>query len=246
MKKTIRRRRAGRKPYRRYRRGRARVSTGQYARVVETFPFAAQLYSAPPAPPNPIVTTFTSIQFNSAGPIYNQQTMSIAQMARARTVANCYQYYRLKWVEIKITPSYDTFTVPGGGPGSPYFYYMIDKGGSIPNNITSETMKRLGCKPIRLDDKTITIRFKPSVLVDTNFNAASGAVSSNMYKISPWLNTNSAPDAGVFLISQVLHRGINFFAENNGANIPFHGQITYHWDFKKPLFVEALGQETTN
>ena len=94
---------------------------------------------------------------------------TLAGSPRASGVATAYQHYRIKKITLIFRPNYDTYAP--GGTTVPYLYYMFNKSGSIPTTTTLAALKSMGAKPIRLDDKTIKISWRPSVLtqtVDTN------------------------------------------------------------------------------
>lgn len=153
---------------------------------------------------------------------------------RAAGVATAYQHYRIKKITLIFRPNYDTYTP--GGTTVPYLYYMINKSGSIPTTITLAAMKSMGAKPVRLDDKTIKISWRPSVLTQTgDTNVASGEAYSQ-YRISPWLSTNAnALNPGAFVASGIDHLGIFFYVENIGAQNNYTVETVIDYQFKKPL-----------
>lgn len=159
---------------------------------------------------------------------------TLAGSPRASGVATAYQHYRIKKITMKFRANYDTYTP--GGTTVPHLYYMINKSGSIPFNTTLAALKSMGAKPIRLDDKTITVSWRPSVLNKTTDLTAPGSEVSTQYRISPWLSTNNNTlAAGVFNPSGVDHLGIFFYVENIGAQNSYTVETTIEYQFKKPL-----------
>jgi len=180
------------------------------------------------------VNNYVTINRSSLGTAYTTSDIQLSDFLRASNVAQSYQFYRLKYVEIKFLPDVDTFNI-GAASGKPYLYYQIDKGQAISNTVTNVDLKTSGCKPIALDEKPITIRFKPAVLLSTLLDTDTGLSEPNMYKVSPMLKTN-ANTSGPFSPSPVAHQGMKFFVENNGAPLNYSAQITAHFQFMKPRF----------
>lgn len=168
--------------------------------------------------------------------MFQKNDFTLAGSPRASGVATAYQHYRIKKITMKFRSNYDTYTP--GGTTVPHLYYMINKSGSIPANTTIAALKSMGAKPIRLDDKTITVHWRPSVLNKTvDITAPGGTAEVNsQYKISPWLSTNNnALNPGVFNPSGVDHLGIFFYVENIGAQNSYTVETTIEYQFKKPL-----------
>lgn len=168
--------------------------------------------------------------------MFQKNDFTLAGSPRASGVATAYQHYRIKKITMKFRANYDTYTP--GGTTVPHLYYMLNKSGSIPANTTIAALKSMGAKPIRLDDKTITISWRPSVLNKT-FDATApggGTEVNSQYRTSPWLSTNNnAGQPGVFNPSGVDHLGIYFYAENIGAQNNYTVETVIEYQFKKPL-----------
>lgn len=183
----------------------------------------------------PSTALFSTLDANSGPPgsqVLTMTDLTLGNFARSSAIAQGYQYYRVKYLEVKVLPSADTFAP---GTGKPYFYYMIDKGNSLPLALTQFQMKALGAKPIVLDEKPIVIRWKPGVQLSTEISTTSGTTSAQKYQVSPWLNTDEDPNNVNFQPSQVVHNGLKFFAENiGGASYNYKATITAHIQFKKP------------
>jgi len=186
-----------------------------------------------------------------ANQIYNMRDIALGQFARAVQVAKAYQHYRIKKVTMEFKPSYDTFAPQNFPAGAnlqvPYLFYIIDKSGSVPTNVDTPALRQMGAKPIRFDDKTIKVSWRPSVLTET-FGQANAA---SQYKISPWLSTNAnALNPGLFVPSDIDHLGIFWKVDRNG-NLPagfeeytYDVQITVEFEFKKPLISPSTSQES--
>lgn len=150
--------------------------------------------------------------------------LKLTGYTRAEEVAKAYQFYRIKNVKITYKFPFDTF-MPAN-VARPNFYYMLDKAEAIPLTATLESLKNMGAKPRRCDEKPISISWAPSVL-----NQAESVAGSQpaQYNISPWLST-AHPD--------VLHQGVVFYAEQvlfGGVAQIYHVEIELQFEFKKPL-----------
>lgn len=169
--------------------------------------------------------------------MYVKRDFNLASIPRGAGVATAYQHYRIKKVTLIVRPQVDTFVGGGalGGYTAPHFYYMIDKSGSLPANVSIAALKSMGAKPIRLDEREIKIEFRPSVLMNTVDAGTPGVFSS--YKISPWLSTNAnVLNPGVFNVSSVDHLGLFWYAETTGAStLNYTVEATLDIEFKKPL-----------
>lgn len=182
-----------------------------------------------------------------ANTMYSLRTIALSQFPRAVQVANAYQHYRIKKVTLEFKPSFDTFT-PTSGAGVlqvPYLIYLIDKSGSVPTTVGSNDLGQMGARPIRFDDKTIKVAWRPSVLTET-FGQAN---AQSQYRISPWLSTNgNALNPGGFVPSDIDHLGIFFKVDRPGvlpagvAEYTYEVRITCEFQFKKPL-VQATQTE---
>lgn len=189
-----------------------------------------------------VLSTYTCVM----NQMYQKRDFTIANNPRAAAVANAYQHYRIKKITLIVRPTVDTFVGGGalGGYTTPNFYYMIDKSGSLPTNISLSALKSMGAKPIRLDEKTIKISWRPSVLQDVQ--DAAGAVGSRpvSYRISPWLSTNeNALNPGVFQCSSVDHLGIFWYAETptGPSTLTFNVEAILDVEYKKPMNSSLTG-----
>lgn len=188
----------------------------------------------------------------ACGQINGYFNFSLSSCDRAVQVARAYQLYRIKKIEVIVRPLFDTWMVPGALPSGtiPYLYYLIDKGYNTTSALTTfNSMRDAGCKPIRLDDRSIKISFSPCVataVYDSGVNPSNALQGYYGKPVkSPWLQTNI--NAGVtgsgspfaeWAPSSVDHRGIVIGAEQliQGANNYAQYSMTFkvHFQFKKP------------
>lgn len=208
---------------------RRRLTVRDQAGASESTPFYART-QAPGSTTRNFVSGGKGTVFN----VYSSADFGLNDLFRSVAIASQYQFFKIAYLELSILPDADTFA-PGGPSGKPYLYYMIDKGNNINVGATNEQLKDMGAKAIALDEKPITIRWRPSVLLSTQINTATGTTSAGMYKTTPWLNTDANPNGIGFQPSQVCHYGLKFFVENNGAPVNYSGTLTAHLLFKKPL-----------
>lgn len=163
------------------------------------------------------------------GGVFTQYNgVNLSQFARATSVAESFQVYRVKYLEFTIRPQFDTF--PQGAPSQiPALYKMIDRNGSISSSGNLAMLRNMGCKAIRLDDKQIVVRYKPGVILATG----SGLTSVNTKPlISPWLSTDANAGIGSWAVSRVPHFGLTCFVDafQCGASI----EVTAVIEFAKP------------
>lgn len=171
----------------------------------------------------------------STNNMYSYTDFRLTDFPRAVQVAKAFQHFRVSGITLTWKPRYDTFSdALGLGRSKPNLYYMIDKSGSIPDNVTLEGLKAMGARPHAYDEKPIKVTWRPSVL---EVNEATGANTASQYKVSPWLSTNlnvTAP--GVWNASQVSHQGIKWYVEQNGGDTLLDVEVELQFQFKKPLF----------
>lgn len=168
--------------------------------------------------------------------MYIINNTALDQFARSKLVAQAYQSYRITSINVRFKPRFDTYS--SATPSTlPYLYYMIDKSGSIPTNIGVAELLKMGAKPIRFDDKTLNIKWRPGVI--TNATVAPGGASSSSvpsrYAISPWLATNASNTSATWSASTIDHLGLFFYVETSGPLSLFDVEITCDFQFKKPL-----------
>lgn len=181
-----------------------------------------------------------------------QAFVSLLNFPRALDIADNFQQYRITRVEFKYTPNYDTFTSqyqPGTSNASmtvPYFY-STRLTNVAPTTFALNFLQTMGAKPRRLDDKTITVSYKPNV----NMAAAEGPqfVGQTKPVYSPWLNTHyydATSPAPVLTMDGTPHFGHAFWVSQAQQTLgqqtaPLALEITVHFEFKKPWDKTALG-----
>lgn len=185
---------------------------------------------------------------------YTMQNISLSNSARAKTIAQGYQFYRITKVEVKWKPYVDTFTA-ANTLSVPNLYYMIDKANTFPSNVTVDSLKQAGAKPRRLDDKIISTKFSPAVHLASDDGAPGPATTvetAGMTKVSPWITTN-ANAGGVGMVwspNSVDHRGLIFYVEQQSAAGGGVGvcsvEVILHFQFKKPLWTAGAQQNTVH
>lgn len=185
---------------------------------------------------------------------------ALSNSNRATAVAAAYQYYRIKKVTLKFKPLYDTFQLGASSTVTlPYLYYMIDRHNTFPVNTTINTLKNAGAAPKRLDDKTISVSWAPSVVNSTltafGEGSAPPVLGLGTTRVSPWLSTNAnnngaTPGAtGLYWkVDSTDHQGIVFYVEQNTVptpNVVCTCEIMVEYEFKKRLWEPPATQEPT-
>jgi len=181
--------------------------------------------------------------------IYNNMNTQIADYPRATVIAAAYQEYRITNIKMRFKSPWDTYSGAVGGYQKPYFYYMLDKVGSVPNNITLEGLKGMGAKPRAFDEGSQIISWAPSVLSSVGTNIGAGTTNLNKPIRSPWLTTSQNPDSPSWTINNVDHLGVYWgvFAALAGPNPPvaftYDVEIEVQFQFRKPL-VNRTGSQS--
>lgn len=178
-------------------------------------------------------TVMRTVAATITNQMYSYDGFQLADYQRAVQVAGAYQRYRMSGITITWKPAYDTYA-QGGPLQKPNLYYIIDKPGAIPDNITLEALKQMGAKAIAFDEKPLHVSFKPATLGE-ELNTA-GANSAAGYKVSPWLTTNAnATNALPWAPSTVAHQGIKWYMEQAGGNTQVNVEVKVQFEFCKPL-----------
>lgn len=168
----------------------------------------------------------------TAGTSYNFST-SLADLTRAQAIAKQYQHYRVTMVEMRFKPGFDTF--PGlGATAVPYLLWKLDKSGVL-GSPTGNQFEQLGVKPTRFDDKVITRKWKPAVVLDDANPSMAGII-----RTSPWLPILD-PQSGT--LNTPKHHGcaFNIGKMNAGDGTVYDVDIVVHIQFKRP-FVNTAAQ----
>jgi len=187
---------------------------------------------------------------DSVNTLYQLTNVALNQFDRLSQIAGCYQFFRINLIEMKFKPSQDTFIA--GGTTVPYFLHLIDKdevlipvGGLTGFN----QIRDAGAVPIRFDDKTLTVRWKPRVpqviaADNSTFPTLNWGMAS---KVSPWLATNhiANQDPGAFTPSRVPHKGLYYGVQQDVGSGDYSVEITVHAQFRKALTFTASGPGTT-
>lgn len=179
-----------------------------------------------------------------ANTLFSLMNTTLSQFDRAVQVAKSYQHYRIKYISVKFLPQYDTFAFPLTGQttamGKPHLYWLIDKSGALPTNITAEAMKQMGAKPIALDEKPIVVGWRPSVLTaDMTAGAPANAVQPSQYKLTPWLTTSDTAVGTPWNANDVDHLGLYFYVDStsfNAITLNYKIDVEVQFEFKKPLW----------
>lgn len=191
-------------------------------------------------------------QTGSPSQAFGFYNFALSSSPRASAVAAGYQEYRISKVEVLVKPCADTFDSGLVGNGTnqsiPHLLYLIDKTATFDAaGTTSQALKQAGAKPIRLDDRTISIRFKPAIQIGSSEVVPGPAPTSELsatYRTSPWITTNAnAGEAGsAWAPNSVDHMGLVMSAEQPRGPLPtsvasVSFRITY--EFRKPLWQVA-------
>lgn len=189
-----------------------KMTTGNFASATETFSVAV-----------------------TAG-VVNDFTLSMADLIRTRGLMAIYQYYRISTVEMRFKPQSDTFAA-GGTAQLPYLYFQYDKSGSL-QGLNAQNFEEIGTKAIRFDDKTISRKWKPSVVTNT------GTGGLTQFKVSPWLPTQD-PGGGINVVD---HYGAIFYiSKQNGSDATVYDvDVVVNVQYRKPLITPSQGVTNVN
>jgi len=210
-----------RRPARRMRRTKKTLSQPEWASMKETHQFAV-------------------LPSNSA---YFDYANSLARFQRASDIGRNYREFRITKLEFQFMPTVDTFTQTDYATGTskvPYLYAMIDKTGTFRDFNVAEDLEQAGCKPRRLDDKTVRINFRPSVLS----YAHDRDNNSNLWaepRISPWLSCDKFNDTGTqttYVPSSIDHLGLAWIVDAPAA-VKYEVRVTARFQFRKPGLLDA-------
>lgn len=180
----------------------------------------------------------------TGAPYYDYNT-NLARYKRATQVAQAYREFRITKVTYRFKPAVDTFTP--GGTTIPYLYAIVDKTGSMRDFNTALEITTAGAKARRLDDKTVTVSFKPATLAYQRDETG----GSNLWAkpmVSPWLSCDKLNDEQPGVLgwspSNIDHLGIAWIADvSSGAAIGYTLECTAHFEFRKPSWtVEAKAE----
>lgn len=166
--------------------------------------------------------------------MYSFDNFQLADYSRAVQIAEGYQLYKMTGIKVTWKPEYDTF-IAGGVTTKPFLYHMVDKSGSIPDNVTLEALKQAGARPRAFDEKPISVTFKPAVL-NAVLNSVAGSTYGG-YRVSPLLSTNqNATTPGSFVPSAVAHQGLKWYIDTAGSGLNIIMEVEIQFQFFKPLW----------
>lgn len=167
--------------------------------------------------------------------VVNDFTFDMTDLIRTRALMNVYQYYRITSVEMRFKPLSDTY-IAGGAANLPYLNFQYDKSGALLGTMTANNFEQIGTKAIRLDDKTLIRKWKPSVLTK---GLDAGGVSQ--FKVSPWLPTfvEAVENAAV------SHYGATFYIskQNPSDATAYDVDVVVNVQFRKPLVTVNAGEQ---
>jgi len=176
----------------------------------------------------------------NVGSPYSLNDIQLGQFARATMVAQGYQFFKIKSLCFKVQPLIDTFiaTAPGATQ-VPYLYWTINRSGNAFPALDKAFFIANGAKGIRLDDKTLTIKYAPNIVVDTVEQAAGAAIANqpNLPVRTPWLTTNREAYSSLWNPSVVSHCGhfMAVYSEGSTQAMNYRLTCTAEIVFKKPL-----------
>jgi len=173
----------------------------------------------------------------SIGTIYNFSDVQLAQFTRAATVAEGYQEFRITKLTYVIQPLLDTFS-SAGATQVPYLYWVINRTGQNYAGLNKAWFLANGAKPVRFDDKNITISYAPSVILDATEAAAPGVGNqANLAKRKQWLSCNKEAFTGnPYAPSQTSHCGHfqYILSEGSAQEMTYRMTVTAEFQFRKP------------
>lgn len=173
----------------------------------------------------------------TVGISYNVNDVQLSAFPRASAVAQGYQFFRIKKLKFIVSPLLDTFS-SGGATQVLYLQWVINKTASSYVGLTKDWYLQNGAKPIRFDDKNITISYAPSIVIDVAESGAAGVANQpNLPKTRQWLTTNADAFGAVFNPSTVSHAGHYLLVTSEGSTQPMNYKMTMtaEFEFKKPL-----------
>lgn len=175
--------------------------------------------------------------------VYYMDNIRLEQFDRLSKIAQGYQYFRINRVDMRFKPQMDTFTDSTQNT-VPYFHYLIDKGNNLVPSAAGGfiQMRESGAKPIRFDDKTVTVSWKPCVSLLTQDGSQPITFGAGLIRTSPWISTNdlAGAESTMWQPSTVEHRGLVYGVEAlTSVARTYSSELTVYVEFKKPLSTYA-------
>lgn len=163
----------------------------------------------------------------------NDFTFNMNDLVASKTLMDLYQYYRITSVELRFKPQLDSY-INSGGAYLPYLYFQYDKSGSLFGTMNANNFEQIGTKAIRLDDKTIVRKWKPSVTTDT-------AQGVTQFKVSPWLPTY----IGASVNDLVDHYGACWYISKMATadSTQYDVDVVVNVQYRKPLIKPSPSSE---
>lgn len=184
--------------------------------------------------------------------VFRLDDVNLKQFDRLSAIGQCYQFFRFNRVEVKFKPLMDTFT-DSQVQSVPYLHYLIMKGDTIDTGSFNK-LRDAGAKPIRFDDKTITVNYKPAVLRGVIGEDTQNATNPSLtawaeHKSSPWLATTYLPasESIAWQPSMVPHKGILYGVEmdNSQSTKYYDVTVTVYAEYKKPIGYGTSGADVS-
>lgn len=196
------------------------------------------------------VTQTLSLPNDAMNTIFRLDDVNLSQFDRAVQVARAYQYYKIKRITLQFKPHMDTFT-NGSAQSVPYLYWLLMKGDNIDVG-SFNALRDAGAKPIRFDEKTITVSWAPYVqqAVIGGDSIEPGPPPFTVFglsKRSPWLSTTLLPaeQSLNWLPSTVPHKGILYGVQEDASTVTQYYEVSLTVDiaFKKanPFSASSVG-----
>lgn len=179
--------------------------------------------------------------------------------SRAAAVAPTFGLYRIARVTYRIKPLYDTYIPSNQGPtpsnnfltSVPNLYWKINRYGDAPAAFDAGFLREQGSKAVRLDDKTLTISYRPNILLADAGAAAAGLNGgSGQVKMTPWLSTDNEVGDNAYALSTTVHYGHLMYVEGdtvNGSSAPIVARVEAKvvWEFKNPRGIRTSSASQT-
>lgn len=171
---------------------------------------------------------------------YSDVEQNLGFYERASTIAQAYQFFRIKYVKYTFISRYNTYQASTNETTAfpmPQLYSMVDKSGALPTNTSIQQLKDMGCRPRKFTRNLIAV-YKPGVSIATGVDN-NALTLNNSFKVSPWLMTNKAPEQAGWAVNDTDHKGLYWFMETAGlpgdGTYEYDAEVEVVFEFKKPL-----------
>jgi len=186
-------------------------------------------------------------------------SISIANFTRARAVAACFKFYRLKKVIYEYTPDYNTYQAGASATTEtvPYMYYMMNRDASDTTAMNLAQLQNAGARPVKFTKKVV-ISYKPNLvkanqLIVTLVPATSLYNGNNTPVYDQWISTsglqhpNTPSWAGNQVDLPIAAQGsaVNPLVPPDQINVlPYYGHGFYFDQVVSPVGATAVGFQT--